>query len=207
MGFLQRISASLVLASPLEIEDTDFRYEDADFNQGEYAKYREASQVVHKFSDSIGLFKAKDHFFVFDDAKYKVLFCVKYTIIPFLSYNLVVQKKIWRDSALSVDAFKMEGMSVASYVFFNYLLPLADGVGIITDSMQTPSGKRFWFDRIAQSFAKNLHVYLLDRNKKLKIELVDDADFKAKIKQENTWSAEDNKSLNRRIVITEKKLI
>jgi hypothetical protein len=207
MSFLHKISASLVLASPLEIDDTDFNYEDAEFNQAEYAKYRNKSpQLIHKFSQTIGLFKVKDHFFVFNDDQHRILFCVKYAVIPFLSYNFVVQKKIWRDSALSVDAFKIDGMSVASYVFFNQLLPMADGIGIITDSMQTPSGKRFWFDRIAQAFSKNLHVYLMDRNKKIKIKLHDDADFKAKIKQEDTWTSDDNKSLNRRVVISKKEL-
>jgi len=206
MGFIKRVSASMILASPLEIEETDFNYEDIEFNEEEYTKYRKEAKSIHRFSNKIGLFKAKNHFFVFDDMNHRVLFVVKYAIISFLSYRFVVQKKIWRSPILSKSQFKIEGMPVSTYVFFKILLPMADGVGIITDSMQTPSGKRFWFDRVAQSFEKGLNVYLMDRTKKSKIKLKDDADFSAKIKQEKTWTSEDASGLNRRVVITQKEL-
>ena len=208
MNFLKKINAHMmVIASPLEIDDTDFGYDDIDFNKKEYDKYRKMeSKLIHRFSDNVGLFKLKDHFFVFDDKNHQILFVVKYAIIPFLSYHFVVQKKIWRSLILSREQYKIEGMPVSNYVFFNHLLPMADGVGIITDSMQTPSGKRFWFDRIAQSFEKGLNVYLMDRNKKSKIKIKDEADFILKIKQEKTWTSDDTASLNRRIVITQKQL-
>lgn len=197
----------MLLASPLEIDDTDFGYEDVEFNNKEYAIYRgKTAKLIYKFSDSLGLFQLKDHFFVFDDTSHSILFVVKYTIIPFLSYHFVVQKKIWRSPILSKEAFKIEGMPVSNYVFFKHLLPMADGVGIITDSMQTPSGKRFWFDRIAQAFEKGLNVYIMDRNKKSKIKIKNDADFSLKIKQEKTWTTDEAASMNRRVVITPKKL-
>jgi len=206
MGFIQKVSASMVLASPLEIDDTDFGYEDAEFNTKQYAKCRTGAKSLHQFSKKIGLFEAKDHFFVFDDETLSILFVVKYSVISFLSYRFVVQKKLWRSPILSKDVFKLEGMPVSNYVFFKLLLPMADGVGIVTDSLQTPSGKRFWFDRVAQSFEKGLNVYLMDRDKKSKIKVKDDADFSVKIKQEKTWTSDDAAGLNRRVVITQKEL-
>jgi hypothetical protein len=95
-------------------------------------------------------------------------------------------------------------MSIPTYVFFKHLLTLADGVGIAPDAMQTASGKRFWFDRVAQDFERKLNVYLIDRTNKTKIKIIDFDDFDSKTEEEKKWVADDNSALNRRVFISKK---
>lgn len=193
---LEKIKSQTLVGSPLETDDLDFDFGKKEFNRKQYLKYREPSLLIHSFTGQLGLYKAVgDHFFVFDDSKKTILYAVKYSIISFLGYRFVVQKQIWRSPALTQ---KLEGMSIPTYVFFRHLLPLADGVGIVTGAMQTASGKRFWFDRVAQAFEQKLNVYLMDQINKTKIKIRNFDDFESKIEEEKTW----NSGLTRRVVLS-----
>jgi hypothetical protein len=197
---------NLIVATPQNVDATEFAFDDIKVNHLRFIEYsKRPRKLIHSFTESLGLYRLAKHVILFDFDKQRILYFVRFDIKKIFGHSFVVQEILWRDSQLTKSKFKLNGDSVSVYVFFNCLLTLAEGVGIATDSMQTPNGKRFWLDRIAQAFEHNLHVYLIDQNTKVKVEVTDDDDFKNKIVNMKTWT-DSQVGTGRRVIIAKDRI-
>ena len=99
----------------------------------------------------------------------RIDYYVQYELQHSFKFLTVTQIAIWMEYA-SKYADLPNGQRISKYVFFELLLPLADA--IVTDSLQTIDGERFWINRIREAITSNMFVYAVykDKNKIVRIE-------------------------------------
>ncbi len=115
-----------------------------------------------------------------------------------LKRKAVSQIKVWSDTLDNIT------VNVAKIIFFNELLEHYDT--IITDSMQTPDGQRFWNRRITDAFSLGYYVYYVCfSNKEKEILLIDNMSEFEKIKNDKTIWGDNASNMTKRIVITKDK--
>jgi hypothetical protein len=71
-----------------------------------------------------------------------------------VGHRAISQVAVWRDQ---LDP-RSQGM--AWRIFWEHLLPIHQV--LLTDALQTPDGKRFWTNRVAEAFEHGLNVYYLN---------------------------------------------
>lgn len=87
-----------------------------------------------------------------------LVYYVKYETNNYKLINkpVISQTVLWRKRGLDVTT---DSIGMPTRVFFDCVLNLT---GIVaTDKQQTEQGRDFWFDRIAQAYDRNYHVYFL----------------------------------------------
>lgn len=98
------------------------------------------------------IYTAENYFFTLRGDQLTYVVRHETTKLP-VDQRAVTQIFVWRSPGLAPT-------HIASYVFWNHLFPLHHA--ILTDSSQTPDGRRFWGDRVGDAHRKNLLVYILD---------------------------------------------
>ena len=205
MKFLKKIQLNIIVAEPMNVSPTEFGFTDDKVNHKRYLDFskRKSKKLVHAFSPDVGLYRFSEHYIVLNDTEQSIVYFMQFKVRRILGRKLVTQVILWNDRLMDKEKFNINGQSIAVYVFFECLMGEADGVGIATDSMQTPDGRRFWEGRVARAFSRGLHVYLIDQNTHTEVEIHDAKEFKAKT--HSTWS-EVSSSMAKRIVISLKAL-
>lgn len=202
MHFFERIRQQyeLITADPMMVDPTDFNFRNKKHNREKYFSFvKREKTLVHSFSPEVNLYKFSEHFVLLDDAAQQILYFVQFKIKTVFGHKFVVQIKLW-GNPVALEKYKIEGQSLGYYVFFEHLIKLASGIGIATDSMQTPDGRRFWERCIYRAFNSKCHVYLVNQNTKNRQEVVDYPDFEEQATKLGTWNDEMSDMGNRVII-------
>lgn len=111
--------------------------------------------------------------FLANNDKKRVDYFVQYEKQRFKGILTITQIAIWLQYS-SKYVNMPNGERVSTYLFFNHLLPMAEAV--MTDSLQTPDGRRFWVNRTADAIKQGLYVYTVwrDKNEIIQIKTMDD---------------------------------
>lgn len=80
---------------------------------------------------------------------------VTYKVGNNLGTEAVTQVGLWRNKRL------ISSNNLGTFIFFNYLLPHFNT--IMSDTLQTESGMRFWHSRMEEAITKGLYCYGYDR--------------------------------------------
>jgi len=207
MTFFERVRQryELITADPQLVDPTDFNFRDKKHNQEKYLSFKTKEKtLVHSFSPEVNLYKSSEHFVLLDDAEQQILYFVQFKLRSIFGHKFVAQIKLW-GNPVALEKYKIDGQSIGYYVFFEHLIKLAEGIGIATDSMQTPDGRRFWERCIYRAFNNKFHVYFINQNTKDRQEAVDYADFEKKSTKLAIWNAEIS-GMGNRVIISPKKL-
>jgi hypothetical protein len=126
----------------------------------------------------------------------KLVYAMQYKLAfhRFIGRQCAQQIAVWKDPTALIT----RGM--ATHIFGDHLLSTYKTV--ITDSMQTPDGQRFWDERIAEALSVGLYVYyvnLLPHREIIAISNV--AQYKQLKGSKEIWGDE-SKHRARRIIIT-----
>jgi len=150
----------LLFEMPQSIEPTEFNLNDPEVNRHfarEFMKDNEREQL-EDFGGSV-LYKIGNRIVFIDEESElapRILYYVQWKEIfhKFVGKRAATQIAVWRDQDEPITS------GLAQRIFFHYLLPIY-GV-MVTDTMQTPDGRRFWINRIGDAFKKDLRVYYLN---------------------------------------------
>ena len=136
---------------------------------------------------------------IHNDSKY-VAYLMKYEVNfhKFLQRQCASQVLVWRAPV------RREAIDLARYIFWSHLLPSYKT--IITDSVQTPDGERFWGNRLTEAFANGIYVYYVSfiPNREV-IQIHNENEF-LKIRTDKDIWGDESKHQGRRIIITSKEL-
>ena len=135
----------------------DFNLDEKDFNNAQALKMlrNRNKQAIKQYGDYTLWEFPQSYALIRNDVSeigYIVKF--KYKYFNRLQRKCVSQVMVWRDIGVA------EQMGMAREIFFNYLLPTTQT--IISDSMQTPEGKAFWWRRIHEAFSNGMYVYYIN---------------------------------------------
>ncbi len=187
----------LLFEMPQSIEPTEFNLNDPKVNKRHAREFLKDSEREQLEAISGGtLYKIGNKIMLIDEDSElapRLLYYVQWKDIfhKFVGRRAASQIAVWRDQDEPATA------GVAQRIFFDYLLPIY-GV-MITDTMQTPDGRRFWINRIGDAFKKHLHVYYLnlmqpsggrDAQREL-IEIHDEAEFSKLSREKEFWGRPD----------------
>jgi hypothetical protein len=135
--------------TPIELYDTS---QNQDLYQ--QLKHNPNKQLLKSISDTCNVYISNKTVFCLDD----VLAMVTYEMEFKVNTNAIIgtfvwQTSVWRGNSALISHLPTE-------IFFDYLVHNCHTV--LTDSKQSWDGKRFWLDRIDNSFDKKLNVYYFD---------------------------------------------
>lgn len=131
----------------------------------------------------------------------KVLYSVEYKLHyhEYLKRTCAQQIAVWRNPKFSITK------GLAENIFFNALI--SSYHTIISDSMQTPDGQRFWDIRISEAFDKGLMVYYTNLKTPNEIIQVNNSyEYEEIVIDKNIWG-NIPKFQSRRMIITDTKII
>lgn len=120
-----------------------------------------------------------------------------------IGHKAISQVAVWR------DALDPRSKGIAAKIFWEHLLPIHEVM--MTDTMQTPDGKRFWTNRVAEAFEHRLRVYYLNllpapaTGERELIEIHDLQHFADLAREKDFWGREDLHQA-RKIIISDKEL-
>ncbi len=128
----------------------------------------------------------------------KLVYAMQYKVAfhKFIGRQAAQQIAVWREATATVTQY------ISGRIFTDHLL--ANYQTAITDSMQTPDGKRFWDARIAEAINNGNYVYyvnLLPQREIIPITSI--SQFKQLTNDKQIWG-DDQKHEARRIIITTK---
>lgn len=124
-----------------------------------------AKHELYKIDDIASIYLHNNTLFCLDTSINRVTYEMQFKLGKNIKLGQYVwQASVWRN--LSVP----NTLGWPEKIFFEYLLPTYHV--IITDSQQSFDGRKFWMNRIANAFNRNLNVYYCDfsSNKLTKIE-------------------------------------
>lgn len=99
-----------------------------------------------------------NYVFSIDDSSQKLGYFIEYVTYKVgnsVGTDAVTQVGLWRNSAL------WSSNGLAKFIFFNYLIPKFNTV--MSDSLQTESGQRFWHGRMIEAIQAGMYCYGYDR--------------------------------------------
>ena len=165
---IRRIYRQEIVAVPQLIEPTDFGLADADVNVQRYAEFaHRTGKLLKKFGPDkrYELIEFPGNLIVgLDRVGSRVVYYVHYKTVNLKGLTFVTQTTLWAHPTMQDEASKtgfFSKQSISTYVFFDVLLKLHDG--LLTDTQQTTAGQRFWFKRITVALDRGLHVSLIDK--------------------------------------------
>lgn len=142
--------------SPLAIEPLDDHVINTTFGNHKYynmyiRKDNDIVPLTNEINIYSDMYKRKGHIFAADPKVEQIYYLLNYetSTNPILG-KYVAQTWLWID----------KNIGVVKSLPTKYFFELVDEYGtIVTDSEQTPDGKKFWIKRIKDAFTKNLNVY------------------------------------------------
>jgi len=192
----------LLLEVPQRIEPVDFNFNDNKVNNriANDLLLKSNKKLIGKFKGK-SLFEFPDQFALIDEDNKEILYYLRYKKASrqkiFDKVWCIQQIKVWRRHSAP------ETRDLASYIFFDHLLSKTGC--IITDTKQTLNGESFWHNRVGEALSNpSYFVYFVSfSNPVEKIELKNRNDFDNLVNK--AWG-DSNSFINKRIVITNKKL-
>jgi hypothetical protein len=142
------------------------------------------------------LYEAPRAYALIDNDTKQVVYAVRFTLQnnTFIGHQCAQQVMVWRNTKV----FETEGL--AKEIFFNSLLQHYKVM--ITDSMQTEDGQRFWDKRILEALRMGLNVYYISLIPPREITKINnDREYQALASSKEIWG-NDNKHQARRLVIS-----
>lgn len=114
-----------------------------------------AKHVLYKIDDNASIYLHNNTLFCLDTSIKRVTYEMQFKIGNNIKLGRYVwQASVWRNLSVS------NTLGWPEKIFFEYLLPAYHV--IVTDSQQSFDGRKFWMNRIANAFVKNLNVYYCD---------------------------------------------
>lgn len=160
-------------AGPMNVSDTEFGLDTPDKNIAMYKKLEKRKGTKLKSFGDYRLFEYPTYIALLHIPSHSVAYIVQFERKVVFGKRAVTQIMLWRQIGNDfVENLKIDGMKLTSYVFFKLLFAKNDC--IITDSMQTGMGKRFWGDRIGNALALGYPVYYINQVTKDKILITDE---------------------------------
>jgi len=101
-----------------------------------------------------------DQLAIVDDGDQRVKLYIMLKVWSALGKRAVTQTALWRDRDEKMNRLIIHGKRVTDYLFSEVLLKKFGLV--VSDRMQTPLGREYWVERVANSLADGLCVYRLD---------------------------------------------
>lgn len=138
---------------PQIVGDIDWSLSDESFNRKHLASLlrNKDTEFLENFN-KLKLYRNKGQFFaITENEKLAYWIKTKQKYHSMISETAITQVALWRDTD------NLHSKNLPSYVFFDYLLK--EFHTIMVDSQQTKDGKRFWMNRVAEAFDKELFVY------------------------------------------------
>jgi hypothetical protein len=174
---------------------------DADKNRENYLElYKEQrKKLAFNLSANSNMYEWRDNFFVLDIEEELITYDMTYKLGSCIELgDFVWQSGVWINPVYNY----IEG--VAAKMFFEILLKRHHT--ILTDSIQTFDGKRFWERCIGKAFNKGLNVYYFDFLTK-ELEKIDNLHEWEMFKKKNKdiWGKTDRHKM-KRMLITDKLL-
>lgn len=145
---------------PQMVNPTQFKLNDDAFNQNHLKR----KKVIIDSSDDYDIIKTGNNnnrsIILYDKNNMLIDYWVRFKRFGFKSIggSFITQTQIWRrDGSPWVQG-------ITRKMFFDYLLK--HNKAIMSDSMQTVDGKRFWIDRMAEATSRGLYIGLANLNLK-----------------------------------------
>ncbi len=159
MRITEVIQGSGLFEMPQNIEQSDFGFDQDAVNKSQANKLlsnRKCKQVG--MIKGVPLFKIGNKYALIENeggnnTEPRIRYYVQYenNWISLIKRNAIQQVLVWRAGGFD---------GIAATIFYDYLIK--ETGCIVTDSQQSPQGKRFWFDRINNAFSRGLYVYYID---------------------------------------------
>lgn len=147
--------------------------------------------VVYRYKNSLVCLDYKDE-------------CITYRMKFEINKNSKLGQFVWQ-SSLWRDINFINTKPLPKKMFFGYLLK--EFPVVLTDSVQSFDGARFWVSRILDAFELNLHVYFYDflNNNLIQINTVKEWDTFSRTNKTDIWGKTELHKL-KRMIITSKTL-
>lgn len=142
------------------------------------------------------LYESSRAYALIENDTQRAAYAMQFTVSSnaYLRTTCAQQVMVWRDT----QVYETEGL--APHIFFSHLLPKYHT--IVTDSMQTEDGQRFWDKRILEALIRGLNVYYVSLIPPREIALItSDKEYQAITRKKEIWGGE-NKHQARRLVIS-----
>ena len=160
-------------AGPLNVLDTDFNLDDISRNMKMFNDLEKRKGTLIKDFDEYKLMRYPTYIAMLHIPSKSVVYIVRFEVKVVLGKKAATQVMLWRHPRNQfVENLRIDGMRLTTYVFFKILFSTYDC--IVTDSMQTSMGKRFWQGRIGNALAIGYPVYYINQVSKEKILLTEE---------------------------------
>jgi hypothetical protein len=179
---LEKIYREEVVGVPQDIEPTDFSFSEPSANAQKYNEIvaRRDGKQLKKFGpfERYELIHYPNNTIVGLDRRVgSVVYYARYKTVCFMGHKYIAQAGLWAHPVMQEESSKagfFSGQSISTYVCFEVLLNIHRG--ILVDTLQTMTGKRFWFKRTLVALDRGLHVSLIDQETKsiIQIKTIDD---------------------------------
>lgn len=163
----------ILAEAPILVEPEDFNLgsHEANVKFGQKLRANPKLEKIQDLEAGFVLYKLGNMFAVFLQDEPEIFYLMRFKTdhISMIGEAAATQILVWASVNFPI--------SVAKLVFFEHLLP-AHNV-IATDGKQTTDGRRFWKNRVADAFSRDLWVYFADlvsTPRKL-IRITDSAEF------------------------------
>lgn len=137
---------------PRHINDVDFNLADPSENKKIYQYFLKQNPITLDQVDNLTLLKAGNKLLLVDHHEKLIRYFVQWSEVwhKVIGHNCISQIAVWRDDLYTPEGYPKQ-------IFFNYLLNITGAM--ITDIQQTSDGKRFWLNRIRDTFQLDLCLY------------------------------------------------
>jgi hypothetical protein len=174
-----------IQAGPLNVLDTEFDLDDIAVNMKMFKDLQKRKGTLIKDLGEYQLMGYPTYIALVHIPSKSIAYIVRFEVKIVFGKKAVTQVMLWRRWGNNfVEELRIDGMKLTAYVFFKVLFAKYDC--IVTDSMQTKMGKRFWQDRIGNAFNYGFPVYYINQVSKEKILLTKDNVDKVE-KQYKIW--------------------
>jgi hypothetical protein len=174
-----------IQAGPMNVLDTEFGLDTPTKNLSMYKDLQKRKGTKLKDFGEYQLYEYPTYIALLHIPSKSVAYIVQFERKMLFGKRAVTQIMLWRQIGNDfVENLKIDGMKLTSYVFFKVLFAKNDC--IVTDSMQTGMGKRFWGDRIGNALAYGYPVYYINQVTKDKV-LITDENKQAVVEKYKIW--------------------
>lgn len=142
------------------------------------------------------LYESSRAYALIENDTQRAAYAMQFTVSSntYLRTTCAQQVMVWRDNQVFVTR------NLSERIFFEHLLPKYHA--IITDSMQTEDGQRFWDNRIIDALRIGLNVYYVSLIPPREVTAItSDKEYQAITRKKEIWGGE-NKHQARRLVIS-----